>query len=633
MVKKNSIPGRWRSLTAVGQRIPGSRFIAFKVPLKGQANQRVTPTQKFTPKDLLTEVRSRDEDLGLIIDLTNTERYYTDKDLPRSVQYIKLYTAGLQIPEDATIHQFKRIVRRFIWQNTDNDKLIGVHCTTGINRTGYLICRYLIDVDGWDPDTAVNAFAQARGHPIEGVVYTEDLLNGPTRSNLGIDQPPSEDAPSELYSQLEDWRPEKQSALQRTQRDFVADDYGDFDARKLPLPPPLPTERPKPTKLFEDDKDFLTTMPEYIERVRIARALERQKQEALKISAIRESTLPAHETNTSELHQKRNYLNSSLTSGQPQPRVYNSVAEITEEIRRNRSMQSESGRLVESQSRSVSGSKEDMSLDGKHERFDYCSRRTMDRIIPANGSQSLEFSQRMGVRHNNYSDATPGPAAPYSSHPKSVQNFTAEMYKTDSGKTDTQRQFQYQHASDFSTNMAPLDRNELRFGERQTYNLNSNIPTSRNELQQLLEMQARSRQEIPGLYQREREVALGTLHGQRIDGLSDVRKHQEEKQFLMNKVKFMNSSESAAGTSNYDIRSFQERSTIPTADFHGTNRFSPYQPPMRPQQSYDFLRAREPGPTLYENREQRVAYDYNMHKGESPMDRYLLQDRNRLHLN
>lgn len=28
-------PYRWRSLTPVGQPIPGTRFIAFKVPLKG----------------------------------------------------------------------------------------------------------------------------------------------------------------------------------------------------------------------------------------------------------------------------------------------------------------------------------------------------------------------------------------------------------------------------------------------------------------------------------------------------------------------------------------------------------------------------------------------------------------------
>ncbi|KAM8924785.1 uncharacterized protein RCH25_009523 [Pelodytes ibericus] len=211
MVKKNSIPDRWRTLTSVGQRIPGSRFIAFKVPLKGSTNQRVTQNQKFTPKDLLSTVRTQNEELGLIIDLTNTERYYTIKDLPKSVQYVKLHTAGLKIPDDCTIHQFKRIVRRFIWNNTDNEKLIGVHCTTGINRTGYLICRYLIDVDGWDPQTTLQIFSQSRGHPIEGEVYIDDLVLGPTRSNLGIDQPLTDD-------ELNAFKKEEEPATQEDSR-------------------------------------------------------------------------------------------------------------------------------------------------------------------------------------------------------------------------------------------------------------------------------------------------------------------------------------------------------------------------------------------------------------------------------
>ncbi|KAM5141015.1 uncharacterized protein ACMZJ9_014805 [Mantella aurantiaca] len=226
MVKKNSIPERWRSLTAIGTRVPGSRFIAFKVPLKGATNQRVTQNQKFTPKDLVTNIRNQNEDLGLIIDLTNTERYYTTKDLPRSVQYVKLHTAGLKIPDDATVHQFKRLIRQFLFDNEDNDKLVGVHCTTGINRTGYLICRYLIDVDGWRPLQAITAFANSRGHPIEGAVYIEDLIKGPVRSNVGIDLPITEEEKKALNSGSED-----------PLRDEQGNEFGDFDARdRRPLP-------------------------------------------------------------------------------------------------------------------------------------------------------------------------------------------------------------------------------------------------------------------------------------------------------------------------------------------------------------------------------------------------------------
>ncbi|XP_071604277.1 uncharacterized protein [Heliangelus exortis] len=187
MVKKNTIPDGWRSLTPVGQPIPGTRFIAFKVPLKGAINQRLTPTQKFTPKDLMAAMKALNVELGLIIDLTYTTRYYEVKDLPKSVQYKKLYTVGLEVPDNATILQFKKWVRKFLWENAGNEKLIGVHCTNGINRTGYLICRYLIDVEGWDPEAAIQAFGDARGHQMDGLVYLTDLRTQPMRSNLGMD--------------------------------------------------------------------------------------------------------------------------------------------------------------------------------------------------------------------------------------------------------------------------------------------------------------------------------------------------------------------------------------------------------------------------------------------------------------
>ncbi|KAI1236314.1 hypothetical protein IHE44_0001599 [Lamprotornis superbus] len=146
--------GEWRSLTPVGQPIPGTRFIAFKVPLKGAINQRLTPTQKFTPKDLIAAMKALNVELGLIIDLTYTTRYYEVKDLPKSVQYKKLYTVGLEVPDNATILQFK---------------------------------KYLIDVEGWDPEAAIQAFGDARGHRMDGLVYLTDLRTQPMRSNLGMD--------------------------------------------------------------------------------------------------------------------------------------------------------------------------------------------------------------------------------------------------------------------------------------------------------------------------------------------------------------------------------------------------------------------------------------------------------------
>ena len=33
--------------------------------------------------------------------------------------------------------------------------VIGVHCTHGVNRTGYMVCRYMISKLGFAPDQAI----------------------------------------------------------------------------------------------------------------------------------------------------------------------------------------------------------------------------------------------------------------------------------------------------------------------------------------------------------------------------------------------------------------------------------------------------------------------------------------------
>ncbi|XP_035524897.1 RNA/RNP complex-1-interacting phosphatase, partial [Morone saxatilis] len=191
--KKTGVPDRWLDYRPVGQRIPGTRFIAFKVPLKPSLNRQV-PESKFGLWDLLDHLQSQNQELGLIIDLTFTTRYYGLSDVPQSWSYVKILTKGRHVPSDATILSFKRAVRQFLKENRDNDKLIGVHCTHGLNRTGYLVCRYLIDVEGMDAATALELFNSCRGHHIERQNYLNDLRRGAKRSNAGINEPEEEAA-------------------------------------------------------------------------------------------------------------------------------------------------------------------------------------------------------------------------------------------------------------------------------------------------------------------------------------------------------------------------------------------------------------------------------------------------------
>ncbi|KAM9252562.1 RNA/RNP complex-1-interacting phosphatase isoform 1-T1 [Cariama cristata] len=180
------VPDRWTDYIPLGRRIPGTRFIAFKVPLKKSFDRNLHPEERFSPHDLIKKIKEQKEELGLIIDLTYTTRYYGPEELPATLCYSKILTMGHEIPNKNTIFQFKCVVKKFLRDNKDNDKLIGVHCTHGLNRTGYLVCRYLIDVEGMEPNTAIELFNRARGHPIERTNYIQDLRKRSVKKNCGL---------------------------------------------------------------------------------------------------------------------------------------------------------------------------------------------------------------------------------------------------------------------------------------------------------------------------------------------------------------------------------------------------------------------------------------------------------------
>nr|XP_026498669.1 RNA/RNP complex-1-interacting phosphatase [Vanessa tameamea] len=58
----------------------------------------------------------------------------------------------------------------------NGDWLIGVHCTHGLNRTGYMVCRYLRDRVGIPAKDAIKSFEIARGYQIERANFIADLL-------------------------------------------------------------------------------------------------------------------------------------------------------------------------------------------------------------------------------------------------------------------------------------------------------------------------------------------------------------------------------------------------------------------------------------------------------------------------
>ena len=135
MGKNKKIPDGWMNYSNIGSQVEGTRFIAFKVPLDFHHSWNLRALKKSAPPSLKH-----------IVDLTNTDRYYKPQDCHKlGWSHVKIRMEGHgTVPSQASVEKFYAEVL----ESEAEGGLIGDHCTHGLNRTGYLISRYLIEKQG-----------------------------------------------------------------------------------------------------------------------------------------------------------------------------------------------------------------------------------------------------------------------------------------------------------------------------------------------------------------------------------------------------------------------------------------------------------------------------------------------------
>lgn len=175
----------------MGRPMKDTPFVSFKVPFNHYLNRNrlISSDERFYLKDLFNQFPR----LGLIIDLTKTTRYYDSQEVrQQNIQYHKIFMEGHgSIPPRHQVESFFEVVDKFkqqVRQTRSGNYLIGVHCTHGCNRTGYLICKYLVEKGGMEPRDALNLFTDSRGHAIERVAYINDIMATPPGIGLAMRQ-------------------------------------------------------------------------------------------------------------------------------------------------------------------------------------------------------------------------------------------------------------------------------------------------------------------------------------------------------------------------------------------------------------------------------------------------------------
>jgi len=172
---KSKLPPGWLDCPASGQEI--NFIIPSKVPLGEAFNAYVPPGKRYSSKQVIHQQRVLGRKLGLVIDLTNTTRYYQASDWKKEgIKHVKIQCRGRDsVPENEAVNCFVYEVLQFLFSQRQPKRYILVHCTHGHNRTGYMIVHYLMRTLSMSVTQAIKLFADVRPPGIYKPDYIDAL--------------------------------------------------------------------------------------------------------------------------------------------------------------------------------------------------------------------------------------------------------------------------------------------------------------------------------------------------------------------------------------------------------------------------------------------------------------------------
>ncbi|RDY14204.1 mRNA-capping enzyme, partial [Mucuna pruriens] len=171
----SKLPPGWLDCPSLGQEI--FSIIPSKVPLGESFNDFIVPGKRYSFKQVIHQQRVLGRTLGLVIDLTNTSRYYPVADLKKEgINHVKIQCEGRDsVPDNLSVNHFVYEVMQFLSRQKHQRKCILVHCTHGHNRTGYMIIHYLMRTMSISVTEAIKIFSDARPPGIYKPEYIDSL--------------------------------------------------------------------------------------------------------------------------------------------------------------------------------------------------------------------------------------------------------------------------------------------------------------------------------------------------------------------------------------------------------------------------------------------------------------------------
>ena len=152
---------KWGDYANYGEPVEPSRFIPMKTPLSPSLVQGDTTVENvLTLPCFLAEQQQRGRSVGLVIDLSNHDCLYADGVPASGLRRVQVRNVAKSVPSIACTSAVITIANEF-WARNPHE-YVAIHCAYGFNRTGFVLCCYLIEMCGLSADAALANFAAAR---------------------------------------------------------------------------------------------------------------------------------------------------------------------------------------------------------------------------------------------------------------------------------------------------------------------------------------------------------------------------------------------------------------------------------------------------------------------------------------
>ena len=133
-------------------------------------------------------VRDWKDQIKAVIDISHESPVYNPAELEAGgIEYHKFPTVSKLPPTAGEVEEFMALVDRLRSSAGGSDpRLVGVHCHYGFNRTGFFICAYLIQREGYGVQQALDEFQARRGPGIRHEHFIDTLF---VRYCVGLRRP------------------------------------------------------------------------------------------------------------------------------------------------------------------------------------------------------------------------------------------------------------------------------------------------------------------------------------------------------------------------------------------------------------------------------------------------------------